>query len=127
MVSKTVDCPCGKTFTRVGITRHRKKCPALRRAARAERPKSTRTEGQREIASELRVAIEDHAVSQMRLREAEAAVLRAREHAAVTEADLALWRSKAAAVGLAGDDAATPESIRAWLFASPTVAGEGEK
>ena len=122
MESNSIKCACGKTFTRVGITRHRKKCPVLRRAALAERPKSTRTEEQREIASELRESLEDHENAQSRLREAEAAVLRAREYAAITEADLATWRSKAAAVGLAGADAATAESIRAWLFASPTVA-----
>ncbi len=126
MESNSIKCACGKTFTRVGITRHRKKCPVLRRAALAERPKSTRTEEQRETASQLRESLEDHENAQSRLREAEAAVLRAREYAAITAADLAEWRSKAAAVGLAGADAATAESIRAWLFASPTVAGEGE-
>ena len=86
-----------------------------------------RPQEHREIASELRESLEDHENAQSRLREAEAVVLRAREYAAITEADLATWRSKAAAVGLAGADAATAESIRAWLFASPTGAGEGEK
>lgn len=119
-------CPCGRAFTRRGIKMHARVCPMWGKQKRAPRPKSTRTEEQRGIASELRESLEDHENAQSRLREAEAAVLRAREYAAITEADLATWRSKAAAVGLAGADAATAESIRAWLFASPTVEGEGE-
>jgi hypothetical protein len=123
MEPKTVVCACGGTFTLSSLARHAQGCPDW---WRQRRTKSTRTEEQRGIASELRESLEDHENAQSRLREAEAVVLRAREYAAITEADLATWRSKAAAVGFAGADAATAESIRAWLFASPTVEGEGE-
>jgi len=124
MEPKSIKCACGNSFTPRGIVRHQKGCAPWREAMRAPRPKSTRTPEQREAAHELRESLEVHALAQSRLRDAEATVLRAREFAARSEADIALWRVKAAAVGLAGDDAATAESIKAWLFAPPTVAQE---
>lgn len=112
-------CVCGREFTRRGIKMHARVCPAWGKAKRAPRPKSTRPQEHRELASELREAIDDNDNAQERLRAAEAAVVSARDYAARTAADLAEWRSKAAAIGLAGDDAATVESVRAWVRATP--------
>jgi hypothetical protein len=132
-----VVCACGETFTERGIARHRKGCAAYRAAARAPKAPPTRPQEHRELASELREAIVDNDKAQERLRAAEAAVVSARDYAARTAADLAEWRLKAAAIGLAGDDAATVESVRAWVRATPattallarglvTTTGDGE-
>lgn len=122
-------CVCGKVRKgRLALAAHRRTCEAYKAHLRAKADAArgapiTRTPEERDVAIELRDWIEWHAEAIVRHDQAVRAEASAREAVEHTGRTLLAKREKAAAIGLAGDDAATTDAIRAWLRAPAKIDG----
>jgi crotonobetainyl-CoA:carnitine CoA-transferase CaiB-like acyl-CoA transferase len=117
--NNTVPCVCGRSFRgSAALATHKRTCEAFiaQTPGAAESAKtSTRPQEHREIASELREAIETNARAAWQLRAAEASYASAKEFARLASSALEDARAAAASIGLQGSDAESVEAIRAWL------------
>ena len=123
------ECACGRVCKgHVGLKAHQRSCSFYKAGQRARIIAArgtpiTRTPEERDVAIELREWIEWHAEAIVRHEKAVRAEASAREAVEHTGRALLVKREAARAIGLTGDDAATPEAIRAWLRAPVKIDG----